>query len=200
MTPAPAVANLSPVLVALMKGITSRDDDPAVWQALLELQPRVREYVAVLGLELILDEAEGYAYLRQRAAAEGEPELARLVARRQLGYPVSLMLALLRKKLAEFDAGSGESRLILSAEQIADLVRLFLADTANEAKLLDRVDSDIKKIVELGFLRKLRGSEDRFEVRRILKSFVDAQWLGEFDRRLADYKAHITGAGEEGTS
>ena len=157
----------------------------------------MREYVAVLGLELILDEAEGYAYLRQRAAAEGEAELARLVARRQLGYAVSLMLALLRKKLAEFDAGSGESRLILSAEQIADLVRLFLADTANEAKLMDRVDSDIKKIVDLGFLRKLRGSEDRFEVRRILKSFVDAQWLSEFDRRLADYRAHITGVAEE---
>jgi hypothetical protein len=200
MTPTPATVNLSPVLIALMKGITSRDDDPAVWQALLELQARVREYVAVLGLELILDEAEGYAYLRQRAAAEGEPELPRLVARRQLGYPVSLMLALLRKKLAEFDAGSGESRLILSAEQIADVVRLFLADTANEAKLMDRVDSDIKKIVELGFLRKLRGSEDRFEVRRILKSFVDAQWLGEFDRRLADYRAHITGTGEEAGS
>jgi hypothetical protein len=192
MTPQPTTASLSPVLIALMKGITSRDDDPALWQALLELQARVREYVAVLGLELILDEAEGYAYLKQRAAAEGEPELAKLVARRQLGYPVSLMLALLRKKLAEFDAGSGESRLILSAEQIADLVRLFLADTANEAKLMDRVDSDIKKIVELGFLRKLRGSEDRFEVRRILKSFVDAQWLSEFDRRLADYKAHIS--------
>jgi hypothetical protein len=193
MTPQPTAASLSPVLIALMKGITSRDDDPALWQALLELQARVREYVAVLGLELILDEAEGYAYLHQRAAVEGEPELAKLVARRQLGYPVSLMLALLRKKLAEFDAGSGESRLILSAEQIADLVRLFLADTANEAKLMDRVDSDIKKIVELGFLRKLRGSEDRFEVRRILKSFVDAQWLNEFDRRLADYKAHISG-------
>ena len=191
MTPQPTAANLSPVLIALMKGITSRDDDPALWQALLELQARVREYVAVLGLELILDEAEGYAYLKQRAATEGEPELAKLVARRQLGYPVSLMLALLRKKLAEFDAGSGESRLILSAEQIADSVRLFLADTANEAKLMDRVDSDIKKIVELGFLRKLRGSEDRFEVRRILKSFVDAQWLGEFDRRLSDYKAHL---------
>jgi hypothetical protein len=192
MTPQPTTASLSPVLIALMKGITSRDDDPALWQALLDLQARVREYVAVLGLELILDEAEGYAYLHQHTAAEGEPELAKLVARRQLGYPVSLMLALLRKKLAEFDAGSGESRLILSAEQIADLVRLFLADTANEAKLMDRVDSDIKKIVELGFLRKLRGGEDRFEVRRILKSFVDAQWLAEFDRRLADYKAHIS--------
>ena len=104
---------------------------------------------------------------------------------------MSLMLALLRKKLAEFDAGSGESRLILSAEQIADMMRLFLADTANEAKLMDRVDSDIRKIVDMGFLRRLRGSEDRFEVRRILKSFVDAQWLGELERRLADYKERI---------
>jgi hypothetical protein len=184
---------LPPVLVALMKGITCREDDAALWQALLDLQPRAREYMAVLGLELILDEPEGYAYLRQRSAAEGEPEIPRLVARRQLGYSVSLMLALLRKKLAEFDAGSGESRLILSAEQIADMMRLFLAETANEAKLMDRVDSDIKKIVEIGFLRRLRGSEDRFEVRRILKAFVDAQWLGEFERRLADYKAHSLG-------
>src|ERR1035437_908474 len=109
MTPQPTTASLSPVLIALMKGITSRDDDPTVWQALLDLQARVREYVAVLGLELILDEAEGYAYLRQRAAAEGEPELARLGGRRPLGYAVSLMLALLRKQLAGVDAGSGES-------------------------------------------------------------------------------------------
>jgi hypothetical protein len=185
--------NLSPVLIALMKGITTREDDPVLWQSLLDLQARAREYVAVLGLELMLDEAEGYAYLRQRTAAEGETELPRLVARRQLGYSVSLMLALLRKKLAEFDAGSGDARLILSAEQIADTMRLFLAETANEAKLMDRVDTDIRKIVEMGFLRRLRGSEDRFEVRRILKSFVDAQWLAELEQRLADYKTHITG-------
>jgi hypothetical protein len=187
------MTNLSPVLIALMKGITTREDDPVLWQALLDLQPRAREYVAVMGLELMLDEAEGYAYLRQRVPAEGEPELPRLVARRQLGYSVSLMLALLRKKMAEFDAGSGETRLILSAEQIADLMRLFLAETANEAKLMDRVDSDIRKIVEMGFLRKLRGSEDRYEVRRILKSYVDAQWLAELEQRLSEYR---TQAGE----
>ena len=180
--------NFSLVLIALMKGITTREDDPDLWHALLELQVRVREYVAVLGLELVLDESEGYAYLRQKPAAPNEPELPRLVARRQLGYSVSLLLALLRKKLAEFDAGSGETRLILSAEQITDMARVFLAETGNEAKLVDRIESDIKKIVDLGFLRKLRGSDDRFEVRRILKSFVDAQWLGEFERRLSEYK------------
>jgi Domain of unknown function (DUF4194) len=180
--------NLSVVVIALMKGLTSREDDPAVWHALLELQARVREYVALMNLELVLDEGEGYAYLRQRPATPDSPELPRLVARRQLGYSVSLLLALLRKKLAEFDAAGGEERLILSSEQIADLARLFLADTGNEVRLLDRVESDIKKVVEMGFLRRLRGDEDRYEVRRILKSFVDAQWLGEFERRLAEYR------------
>jgi hypothetical protein len=179
----------STVLIALMKGIVSREDDAEIWQALVELQARVREYVAVLGLELMLDEAEGLAYLRQKPPQPNEPEFPRLVARRQLGYSVSLMLALLRKKLAEFDAASGESRLILTSEQIADTLRLFLADTGNEARMMDRVDTDIKKVVEMGFLRKLRGSDDRFEVRRILKSFVDAQWLDQFEQRLADYKA-----------
>jgi hypothetical protein len=71
--------------------------------------------------------------------------------------------------------------------------RMFLADSANEAKLMDRVEADVKKIAEMGFLRRLRGSEDRFEVRRMLKSFVDAQWLGEFENRLAEYRAHTSG-------
>jgi len=192
----PMDADFSAALIALMCGIVDREDNAALWQRLIELRPRVAEYVALMGLELILDEAEGYGYLRQRRAAPGEPELPRLVARRQLGYSVSLLLVLLRRKLAEFDADGGETRLIMDGNQIAETARMFLADAANEAKLMDRVDADVKKIVEMGFLRRLRGSEDRFEVRRMLKSFVDAQWLGEFEKRLAEYRAHVAGASE----
>ena len=178
------------VLISLMKGIVSREHDEKPWQSLLALQTRVRDHVAPLGLELILDDAEGHAYLRQRPAGDGDAPLPRLVARRQLGYPVSLLLALLRKKLAEFDATSGEPRLILSREAIVELMRLFLPDTVNEARLHDQIDGHINKIVELGFLRRLRGEHDQFEVRRILKAFVDAQWLAEFDARLAAYLDH----------
>jgi hypothetical protein len=188
-------ADFSGALIALMGGIVDREDNEALWQRLIDLRQRVAEYVAAMGLELILDEAEGYGYLRQHRPAPGEPELPRLIARRQLGYSVSLLLVLLRRKLAEFDADGGETRLIVDGTQIAEMARMFLADTANEAKLMDRVDSDVKKIVEMGFLRRLRGSEDRFEVRRMLKSFVDAQWLGEFENRLAEYRAHTTGTG-----
>jgi len=138
----------------------------------------------------MFDEAEGYAYLRQRPPVEGEPELPRLVQRRQLSYPVSLILVLLRKRLTEFDATGGDTRLVISRDQVADQVRLFLPDTANEARLLDRIDAHLNKVVELGFIRRLRGQDDQFEVRRILKAFVDAQWLAEFEQRLAAYGTH----------
>jgi Domain of unknown function (DUF4194) len=181
---------LSVVVVSLMKGIADRESDPVLWQSLIGIQARVRDYVACLGLDLVLDEAEGFAYLRQRPAEEGAGELPRLVPRRQLGYQVSLMLALLRKKLAEFDATSGEARLILGRNDIVEMMRVFLAETANQIRLNDKIGADINRVVDMGFLRRLRGTNDRFEVRRILKAFVDAQWLADFDQRLAAYQSH----------
>lgn len=190
-TPSPNALSL--LLVTLMKGVMDRDHDPTRWQSLLDLQARIRDHVVVLGLELILDEAEGYAYLRQRPIREGEEELPRLVPRRQLGYQVSLLLALLRKKLAEFDATSGEARLIFSRDDIVEVMRLFLPDTTNQARLMDRVDGHINRIAEMGFLRRLRGTDNQYEVRRILKAFVDAQWLSELNQRLAAYRDHAVG-------
>jgi hypothetical protein len=185
--------SLSLVLVTLMKGVMDRDNDPARWQSLLDLQTRVRDHAVIMGLELILDEAEGYAYLRQRPVREGEEELPRLVPRRQLGYQVSLLLALLRKKLAEFDATSGEYRLILGRDDIVEMMRLFLPDTTNQARLMDRIDTHINRIAEMGFLRRLRGTDNQYEVRRMLKAFVDAQWLSELDQRLSAYRDHAAG-------
>ncbi|MDO8812602.1 MAG: DUF4194 domain-containing protein [Gallionella sp.] len=188
---------LSRVLIALMKGIVYRDADGEIWQALLNLQARVRDYVAALGLELILDEAEGYAWLRNRPSSGDEAELPRLVTRRQLSFPVSLLLALLRRKLAESDAGGGDVRLILSRDEVVELIRLFWPAGSNEARIVDQVDTHLNKIVELGFVRRLNGQDNHIEVRRILKAFVDAQWLADFEQRLAAYRAHALGKGEQ---
>lgn len=189
---------LSRVLIGLMKGVVYRESDAPLWQDLLALQARVRDYVAVLGLELMLDEAEGHAFLRTRTTAEGEPELPRLVQRRALSFPVSLLLALLRKKLVESDADGGETRLILTRDEIVELIRVFLPAGSNEAKLIDQVETHLNKIIELGFVRRLKasGGDPAFEVRRILKAYVDAQWLTEFDQRLAGYRAQLGGAAQ----
>ena len=184
---------LSSVVVPLLKGVLYQEENPGLWSSLSNLQARVRDYVAVIGLELILDEAEGYAFLRSRQDDYDESPTAipRLVARRQLSYPVSLLLALLRKKLAEFDAGGGDTRLILSREEVVELIRIFLPAGSNEVKLIDQIDAVLNKIAELGFIRRLHGQGQMIEVRRIIKAFVDAQWLAGFDERLAEYRQHI---------
>lgn len=182
---------LSRVLISLMKGVLYQEADPGLWQQLLNLQTKIRDYVSVLGLALILDESEGFAWLQTKEQKEGEEPLPRLVGRRQLSYPVSLIIALLRRKLAEFDAGGGDTRLILSRDDIVEIVRTFLPEGTNEARLVDQIDAQLNKIVELGFIRRLRGQEHLIEVRRILKAFVDAQWLNEFDSRLKAYQQKI---------
>lgn len=200
--------DLTAVVVPLLKTVLYRDENVALWAALLGLQARVRDYVAVLGLDLTLDEAEGYAFLRGRISAEPDddaPKLPRLIARRPLGFQVSLLLALLRKKLAEFDASGSDTRLILSRDQVVELIRVFLPAGSNESRLIDQVETHLNKVIELGFVRRLKPqgsgtlaarSEPMFEVRRILKAFVDAQWLSEFDLRLAAYQARL-GSAEE---
>ncbi|MBM9538313.1 DUF4194 domain-containing protein [Desulfobulbus alkaliphilus] len=188
--PADSPHELSTVVIPLLKGVIYQEENPGLWGALLNLQANVRDYVAVLGLDLVLDEAEGYAFLRSRRdeGDNGTPAIPRLVARRQLSYPVSLLLALLRKKLAEFDAGGGETRLILSRDEVVELIRIFLPAGSNEVKLIDQVDATLNKIAELGFIRRLRGQGQMIEVRRIIKAFVDAQWLADFEQRLEEYR------------
>lgn len=199
-----APPDLSILLISLLKGVLYRESSEREWASLLDLQIRVREYVAVLNLDLVLDEAEGYAFLKSKSQpVEDDPvsPLPRLVARRPLSFPVSLLLALLRKKMAEFDALGGDTRLVLSRDEIVELVRVFLPDGPNEARLIDQIDTNINKVVELGFLRKLKHSGSSasgpasFEVRRILKAFVDAQWLAEFDARLATYQSAMARTG-----
>ena len=127
---------------------------------------------------------------RRRATTTADP-LPRLIPRRPLSFHVSLLLALLRKKLAEFDAQGGDTKLMLSRDQIAEMMRVFLPATSNEVRMADKIDTHISKAVDLGFLRPAKNAEPVYEVRRILKAFVDGQWLADFDTRLAEYAALI---------
>ncbi|WP_285244697.1 DUF4194 domain-containing protein [Pseudarthrobacter sp. fls2-241-R2A-127] len=182
---------LPAVVTRLFKGVLYAENDEKLWQSLLGLTSHVRDHVLVLGLELVLDESEGYAFLRSKDDPDGT--LPRLIARRTLTFNVSLLLALLRRRMMEFDINSSEVRLIMTGQDIADMVSVFLPESSNEARVLDRLGADMKKVVELGFLRKLKGQADTYEVARILKAYVDAQWLEEFDARLADYRATLAG-------
>jgi hypothetical protein len=193
--------DLSVLLITLLKGVIYRINDEGLWSDLLKLQTQVRDFFAILNLDLVVDDSEGYAFIKGRAEAADDgstARLPRLVARRPLSFSVSLLIALLRKKLAEFDAAGGETRLVLTRDEIVDLVRVFLPAGPNEAKLIDQIETTLNKVVDLGFLHPLKSTDTSlagqrsYEVRRILKAFVDAQWLAEFDAKLSSYQTALS--------
>lgn len=188
---ASAADGLSTILIHLFRGVVHRDENEARWNLVERYEARIRDYVSVLGLELVFDPDAGYAFLRmQETESEESTELPRLVARRRLSFQVSLILALLRRRLAEHDAVSGEDRLVLERGDVLEMVRTFMPDGTSEARVDDRITANLKRVADLGFIRFLDDAGERIEIKRILAAFVDAQWLREFEQRLNEYRTY----------
>lgn len=174
-------------IIELMRGVVYRETSEDSWAALGRHGAAVRDHFGTIGVDVVLDDTEGYAYLRSHDDGEDAEPLPRLVHRRSLTYHVSLLLVLLRKRLVEFETSGSEGKLVLSRDQIVEMLRVFLADSTNEARVVDRVDTTLKQAADLGFLRQLRGQADQWEVRRILKAYVDAQTLADYAGKLQEY-------------
>ena len=179
----------------LINGVVYRDARESSWRHLLALQPHVRDYVAVLGLALVLDEAEGYAFLK--AGPSPSMTMSALPAPAPPGrasaaiLPGQPLAGLAAQEAGGIRCRRQDTRLVLTRDDIVELVRVFLPDSSNEARLIDQIETHINKVIDLGFLRRLKPAGvigGLYEVRRILKAFVDAHWLAEFDERLAAYR------------
>lgn len=57
-------------VTTLMKAVVYRDTHEVPWQHIVGLASQVSDHVATLGLNVVIDEAEGYAYLRSKPDEE----------------------------------------------------------------------------------------------------------------------------------
>lgn len=190
------MSELSPVLISLFKGPIYRDSNEELWDSLVKQRAQIADYVAVLGLRAEVDETNGYGYLASAPDDDASPPLPRLISRHKLPFHTSLLLALLRKRLAEFDTDSTEGQLVVSTEQLSEMMRLYSPDAANETKIRRDIEVNINRVNDLGFLRQLRGSADQFEVRPIIRAFVDGQFLSDLDAELERYLDQLSRAAQ----
>lgn len=171
--------------IRLMQGVVYQESD--AWGDLLRHRGAVRDHFAVIGLDVVIDADEGYAYLRTTEPDDGEDPLPRVLRRRALTYADSLLLVLLRRRMVEFESAGDQGQLVLTSNEIAGMIQLFLTRSTDEARVLKQLDTSINRLASMGFLRQLRGRRDTWEVRRILKAYVDGQTLSDFSVRLAEY-------------
>lgn len=163
-------------------------EDGAIWETLRAEREAVTHYFRQIGQEVVIDEAEGYAFVRQIESGGGE-RVPRVGRRQPLGYTATLLLVCLREELARFDAAPEDStRLVRTRQQLRELVGQFLRETNNQVKDLRTIDTAIRKAEELGFLRSFGAAEaEAFEVMRILKARFGPAELQEVRNRLARY-------------
>ncbi len=171
-------------MIRLLQGAIFSDDANA-WNLLLAHQRAVQNDFARIGLELYLNEPDGFAFVRQPEPEDAESTLPRLTRRDRLSYHVTLLCVLLRERLEQFEASTPESdRLLVSQDELRDLLRSFLPERNDERALNKKLDETVNRVLELGFLKRSSGSSGLLEVRRIIKARIDSERLAEIKGKL----------------
>ena len=188
----------SEALIALLKGIVNEASDVRIWNTILEQQVYIEDYFSKIGLQLIISNQDGYAYLTQIDYREEQKPLPRLITKRQLKYLTSLILVLLRKELIEMNKNSDLGRYVISKTSIIEKVLPYLKDTNDEAKQRKEIETEINAIEKMGFIRLIKNSNDDYEIIPLLRTFIEAQWLQDFDEKLKTYIDYAKGDSETG--
>ena len=189
MTETPEDIKVDPyaaVVVRLLGGEIYENDK--LWSDLLEYRIPIAQYFARIGLEVIVDQRDGFAFLRQLELDESGRTIG-LIKRTPLSYEVTLLLVLLRELLENYELQDTISpACFISHRKIRDELELYFRESANKIKLLKQLDRYIKQIVELGFLRLVQDSpnadERQYEIRRIIKAKITPDVLEEIRRAM----------------
>jgi Domain of unknown function (DUF4194) len=161
-------------------------EDGSLWESLRTERDGIAHYFRQIGQEVVIDEAEGYAFLRQ-IEVDGEESVPRVGRRHSLGYTATLLLVCLREELARFEAAQDDStRLVLTRQQVRELVGQFLPESNNQIRDVRTIDTAIRRVEELGFLRAFGPPEaETYEIMRILKARFGPAELQDIKDRLA---------------
>jgi hypothetical protein len=183
----------TPVFIRLLRGpVEYLDKSP--WEMLLRYRKELISFLMPLGLSLVLDEHDGYAYLKQSMPDEEEKSGFSWVQRRPLSYEESIMLVLLREMMSEFEVGEAVSReLMRRRREIRDYAELFFREKASRVRFVREIDRLIDRAEELGFLELTEKGdvpdEHRYRVRKIIKAKVDDEVLEAFRLQLEAHAA-----------
>ncbi len=178
-------------VVKLLKGTVESKD--SVWDDLLFYRNEIQEYVNQIGVELILKEDDGYAYLRQFEVDE-EGNTLGLVSRRQVGFETSILLFMLREiveKVALDPIDMDSHKKYISHEELKEEIGMFLPEKYDKVKFLKDLDKYIDRVEKLGYLKEINSNEKRYKIHPIVKEKITLDMLKEFKEKLQDYAESV---------
>lgn len=182
------IAPYAKVIARLLQ--TDIDDEDRCWKDMLQYQVPLMEYFEKMGVELVINKQDEYAYLKQIELDE-EGTTVGLVRRISLPYELSVMCVLLRELLFEFEVKDSLSKkLYIKHSELKEYVELFFKEQSNKVRFLKNLDNNIKKLVEdYGYLRVEDEGDNlpdrRYRIKPLLKSKISLDKLEEFKSDLS---------------
>ncbi|WP_418638947.1 DUF4194 domain-containing protein [Winogradskyella sp.] len=177
----------SKAIVKLLKGVVERNS--SVWEDIINYQEQIQEYLAQIGLELIVKKDDGFAFVKQFEDSEGKT--LGLITRRQIGFETSIVLLVLRQSLEDFDNNPTQltSEKFITDTEIKDELELFLQEGYNKMKFQQKLNKYISNAVELGFLKEInkKDNETKYQIHRIIKEKITLDILQDFKNKLQEY-------------
>lgn len=122
-------------------------EDGSLWESVRAQRDAIAHYFCQIGQDVVIDEAEGYAFLRQ-IETEGSDIIPRIGRGQSLGYTATLLLVCLREELARFEASPGDStRLVRTRQELREVVSQFLRETNNQIRDVRTIDAAIRRLL-----------------------------------------------------
>ena len=100
----------TPVFIKLLKGPIDYTDK-SIWEKLLQYKADLTKFLRQIGLVMVLNEDDGYAYIKHLQLDE-ENNIS-WIQRRALTYEESIMLVLLREMMSDFETGEATVRELI---------------------------------------------------------------------------------------
>tara|TARA_R110002096_G_scaffold42144_24_gene113834 strand:- start:934 stop:1542 length:609 start_codon:yes stop_codon:yes gene_type:complete len=173
--------------IRLLQGAVYADDSKT-WDLLMTNRSRLETYFGRVGLIMVVDEPEGFAYLRQIEEEElpdGYDGMPKLIRRSRLGYDVTLFSVMLRDELRRFEEQNVDSeRCVVDTSELQTRMMELLPDTEDEVRVRRKFDQLMVRAQELGFLRKLNTQPVAYEIRPIIKARITAERLDELKQQF----------------
>lgn len=187
-----ARAPFAAVIIKLLQGPVYADDKN-IWRELLGWQSAIQEYFGKIGMELIINEQDGFARVMQPETDENDDNpLPRLMKKQSLNYEATLLAVMLREGLEEFDVKSEGTKLYLTQKEIKERIELFYKEQTNKSKLWRDLSKPINSLINIGILKLNREDavnkdNNQYEIKRIIKAFISNDKLEEIKNKLSNY-------------
>jgi hypothetical protein len=184
----PEFRDWSIAAVRLLQGVIEQEDG-RVWDILMANVSQVEQYVARLGLRLIVDESEGLAYVRQFGEVDDVPEgydtIPKLFRASRLSFGQTVVAVLLREALRRFEEEqTHDARCVVEETDLLESWKSFFPGQNDEVRQQRELQSTLKKVEDLGFVRRFGQQPASWEVRRILKARLTADVLEHLRNQL----------------